>query len=402
MEVAEKNRELKEQSGIDLMEISSDDNYKIESEGCTGNINVTERVTDDFLKYTYNRLKEIDSKRMCVEPWPPRKSVSSDGTKLHYRFPRSTRLLDIVLHKDRGETISPYIELLYELANHMDTFHSAGWIFRSLRAKNVWILETKKKEQNIVIPKFGKYRMIVSSEYDTHLEQIKVENREDVDAVQWLPIEAIKAGLYSKESDVYAFGMITWEVMSAFGQEGVVYDQDEERELTCIPFNYQQSENILQHLIEGYIPEKPAKCPDWFYQEITRPCLLHQKIDRPSMKTILQILQTRLHKALPKQIISNPSTYQDLYQDSNQYEDFCDDYDDRSKLSTPVARSPPTPLPAPTSFQDVDAYYDDDDDDDDAISSPTLSALFLKESKPQDPSKHQSPIREDHLLSRQF
>ena len=59
-----------------------------------------------------------------------------------------------------------------------------------------------------------------------------------------LPIEAIKAGLYSKESDVYAFGMITWEVMSAFGQEGVVYDQDEERELTCIPFNYQQSENV--------------------------------------------------------------------------------------------------------------------------------------------------------------
>ena len=32
MEVAEKNRELKEQSGIDLIEISSDDNYKIKSE----------------------------------------------------------------------------------------------------------------------------------------------------------------------------------------------------------------------------------------------------------------------------------------------------------------------------------------------------------------------------------
>ena len=32
MEVAEKNRRLKEQSGIDLMEISSDDNDKIESE----------------------------------------------------------------------------------------------------------------------------------------------------------------------------------------------------------------------------------------------------------------------------------------------------------------------------------------------------------------------------------
>lgn len=59
-----------------------------------------------------------------------------------------------------------------------------------------------------------------------------------------LPIEAIKAGLYSKESDVYAFGMVTWEVMTAFGQEGVVYDKDEGRELTCVPFNYQQSENV--------------------------------------------------------------------------------------------------------------------------------------------------------------
>ena len=50
---------------------------------------------------------------------------------------------------------------------------------------------------------------------------------------------------------------------------------------------------ILSHLVKGYIPEKPLKCPDWFYQEITRPCLLHQKIDRPSMKTILNILQAR-------------------------------------------------------------------------------------------------------------
>ena len=61
----------------------------------------------------------------------------------HYRFPKSRHLLDIVLHKERGETIGPYIELLYELVNHVDSFHSEGWIFRCLRAKNVWILEKK-------------------------------------------------------------------------------------------------------------------------------------------------------------------------------------------------------------------------------------------------------------------
>lgn len=71
-------------------------------------------------------------------------------SKKHYRFPRSTHLLDVTLHKDRGETIHPYIELLYELANHVDSFHSAGWIFRCLRAKNIWILHTKVSQMKKV------------------------------------------------------------------------------------------------------------------------------------------------------------------------------------------------------------------------------------------------------------
>lgn len=68
-------------------------------------------------------------------------------------------------------------------------------------------------------------------------------------SIHRLPIEVIKANLYSKESDVYAFGMVTWEVMTAFGQEGVIYHGDEETESLCIPFNYQQSENVKALLI---------------------------------------------------------------------------------------------------------------------------------------------------------
>ena len=80
--------------------------------------------------------------------------------------------------------------------------------------------------------------------------------------------------------------------------------------------------------------------------------------------------------------------YDDAMSSPTLSEDCYDGYDDPSKFSTPVARRPPTPLPAPTSFHDEDAY----DDYDDVISSPTLSDSFIKESKPQDPSKHQSPI----------
>ncbi|XP_061187066.1 uncharacterized protein LOC133195224 [Saccostrea echinata] len=366
-EVAENNSKQREEIGLTIMEISSVKNYKIEDEvKLKYMMKVSEIVSDDFLKFTYNRLKEIDSSKMCVEPWPPATSITQGSKRIHYRFPKSTHLLDLTLHKERGETITPYIELLYELAKHVDSLHSAGWIFRCLRAKHVWILETKKKDQTIVVPKFGKYLVIESSQFDAHLEQVKVEGSPaDLDGIQWLPIEAIKAGLYSKESDVYAYGMVTWEVMSAFGQQGVVYDQDEEQELTCIPFNYQRSENILQHLIEGYIPEKPIKCPEWFYQEVTRPCLLHQKIDRPSMKTILQILETRLGKAPPRQDrylplrsgkhkaaskSLNAEDYDDLmYEDINP----CDLEEESSFHPSTQRRVLPPPLPV--------SYCNDDD-----------------------------------------
>lgn len=79
--MAEKNSRLKEQTGVELLEISSDENYKIQQD--KDKLIVMEKVTDDFLKFTYNKLNQIDSRKMCVTPWPPLKSVSStDGYRL--------------------------------------------------------------------------------------------------------------------------------------------------------------------------------------------------------------------------------------------------------------------------------------------------------------------------------
>lgn len=47
---------------------------------------VMESVTEDFLKLTYNKLNEIDGRKMCVDPWPPSKSAPTDGSKLVWHF----------------------------------------------------------------------------------------------------------------------------------------------------------------------------------------------------------------------------------------------------------------------------------------------------------------------------
>jgi hypothetical protein len=47
----------------------------------------------------------------------------------------------------------------------------------------VWVLQ--EQEQSVVVPKFGKYRVIASSDSDTHLEQIKVEKLEETEGIRW-------------------------------------------------------------------------------------------------------------------------------------------------------------------------------------------------------------------------
>lgn len=42
-------------------------------------IEVMERVIDDFFKFIYNKLKDFDSSKMCVELWLLLKSVLEDG-----------------------------------------------------------------------------------------------------------------------------------------------------------------------------------------------------------------------------------------------------------------------------------------------------------------------------------
>ena len=45
-------------------------------------IMVVEGVTNDFVKYTYNRLEELSGTMNSIEPWPPEKRPSADGYQL--------------------------------------------------------------------------------------------------------------------------------------------------------------------------------------------------------------------------------------------------------------------------------------------------------------------------------
>ena len=48
----------------------------------SGKIMVMEGVTNDFLKYTYNRLEELSGTMNSIEPWPPKIKSSADRYQL--------------------------------------------------------------------------------------------------------------------------------------------------------------------------------------------------------------------------------------------------------------------------------------------------------------------------------
>ncbi|XP_078318841.1 uncharacterized protein LOC111119242 [Crassostrea virginica] len=62
--------------------IFSNSSYNIESEARSGKMIVMEGVTNDFVKYTYNRLEELSSTVKSIEPWPPEIRTSADGYQL--------------------------------------------------------------------------------------------------------------------------------------------------------------------------------------------------------------------------------------------------------------------------------------------------------------------------------
>ena len=61
------------------------------------------------------------------------------------------------------------------------------------------------------------------------------------------PIEVLSGKWYSKESDVYSFGLTVWEIFTAYGESesGTIYDADEQLEIECTPFKEVKANEVL-------------------------------------------------------------------------------------------------------------------------------------------------------------
>uniref|UniRef100_W5LNZ2 Tyrosine-protein kinase receptor n=1 Tax=Astyanax mexicanus TaxID=7994 RepID=W5LNZ2_ASTMX len=139
-----------------------------------------------------------------------------------------TGLLDISLDVAKG---CAYLEKLH-------------FIHRDLAARNclVSVRGYADPERVVKIGDFGLARDVYKSDYYR-------KRGEGLLPVRWMPPESLTDGIFNKHSDVWAFGVLLWEIMTLGKQ----------------PYPAFSNQEVLHHVNVGGRLPAPAECPQSLY-----------------------------------------------------------------------------------------------------------------------------------------
>ncbi|KYN34630.1 ALK tyrosine kinase receptor [Trachymyrmex septentrionalis] len=151
----------------------------------------------------------------------------------------------------------------YDVANGCKYMEEARFIHRDIAARNC-LLTTKAPGRTVKIADFGMARDIYRSDYYRKGGKAMLP-------IKWMPPESFLDGIFTTKTDVWAFGVLLWEIMS-FGY---------------MPYTGCANREVMSMVQSGGRLEKPAGCPDPIYGIMTR-CWHPRPDDRPSFSTIAE------------------------------------------------------------------------------------------------------------------
>ncbi|KAI5745746.1 hypothetical protein M8J76_013929 [Diaphorina citri] len=163
------------------------------------------------------------------------------------------------------------------------------FVHRDLAARNCLVSCLDPKYRIVKIGDFGLARDIYRNDY------YKKEG-EGLLPVRWMAPECLVDGLFSSQSDVWAFGVLLWEIMS-LGQQ---------------PYPARTNVDVLHYVRGGGRLNRPANCSHLMYSLMLK-CWSFQSDKRPSFIYCLQILNylKSISKPLTLQIDTDYAGWQD-------------------------------------------------------------------------------------------
>uniref|UniRef100_A0A3Q1H6M9 receptor protein-tyrosine kinase n=1 Tax=Acanthochromis polyacanthus TaxID=80966 RepID=A0A3Q1H6M9_9TELE len=158
---------------------------------------------------------------------------------------------------------SEQLSISKQIAAGMAYLSERKFVHRDLATRNCLVGE----EMVVKIADFGLSRNIYSADYYK-------ANENDAIPIRWMPPESIFYNRYTTESDVWAYGVVLWEIFSHGMQ----------------PYYGMGHEEVIYYVRDGHILSSPENCPLELYN-LMRLCWSTHPSDRPSFSSIHRILE---------------------------------------------------------------------------------------------------------------
>ncbi|XP_028817198.1 tyrosine-protein kinase ABL2 isoform X2 [Denticeps clupeoides] len=176
-------------------------------------------------------------------------------------------LLDYLRECDRGEVNA--VVLLYmatQISSAMEYLEKKNFIHRDLAARNCLVGENHV----VKVADFGLSRLMTGDTYTAHAGAKF--------PIKWTAPESLAYNTFSIKSDVWAFGVLLWEI-ATYGMS---------------PYPGIDLSQVYDLLEKGYRMEQPEGCPPKVY-ELMRACWQWSPLDRPSFAETHQAFETMFH-----------------------------------------------------------------------------------------------------------
>ncbi|CAJ0604999.1 unnamed protein product [Cylicocyclus nassatus] len=165
-------------------------------------------------------------------------------------------------------TLKQLLMFAVQISYGLEYLSTRGFIHRDIAARNILV----NGKNSCKIGDFGLCRNLYS---DSSLYRSKGGRL----PLKWMSPEAIRHYEFSTQSDVWAFGVLLFEIITLGGS----------------PYPLIPPEDLLNYLEKGRRMERPDNCPEQFY-EVMAECWRFEPEKRPDFSTIRQKLAAQLEE----------------------------------------------------------------------------------------------------------